>query len=299
MNLSWHNLSDPVHLNLLAEVMPAMPMQQHPTYGKVLSELGRTVRVARWSDGGAPIAAAQVVSRPGLALISRGPLWAGPPRPDAAEYLRRMALGGHLTFATPDHRTAGRGLIPVLTARHQAIWHLPGDTAALRAGLGQKWRNKLSRGERMGARLAISASATADAGWLYAAEGAQRRARSYRALPPAFAEAWRAADAGAFRLYAARLDGRAVAGILILLHRPWASYHLAWSDAEGRRLNAHRLLLWRAACDLQDDGYSALDLGDVNTEDAPGLASFKIGTGAEIRALGETLLVLPAIRRRW
>lgn len=146
----------------------------------------------------------------------------------------------------------------------------------------------------------VRVSAKADAGWLYAAEGAQRLARRYRALPPGFAEVWRTAAPGSFLLYEARKGGQPVAGTLILRHWPWASYHLSWSGAEGRRHNAHRLLLWRAACDLQDDGFAALDLGDVNSGAAPGLADFKAGTGAEIRALGPTLLVLPRLtRRRW
>lgn len=59
-----------------------------------------------------------------------------------------------------------------------------------------------------------------------------------------------------------------------------------------------RLLLWRAARDLQDDGYAAIDLGGVNSEDEPELADFKAGTGAEICALGATLLVLPRLTRR-
>ncbi len=299
MSLSWHNHTDPDLLRTFAEGGASMPMQQHPTYGSVLRRLGRSVRIALWRDAGAPIATAQVVSRPGLALLSRGPLWNGSPHADAAQILRSAASLRGLTIATPERSLKGRGLIPLLTARHEAIWYLPGNAPALRAALEPKWRNKLTRAERMAKALTIRASSTADAAWLYAVEGAQRRLRSYTSLPHAFAELWRGVDPKAFRLYEARADGHPVAGIIILMHRPWASYHIAWSGDEGRRLNANRLLLWRAACDLQDDGYTALCLGDVNTEDAPGLASFKIGTGAEIRPLGDTLLVLPATRRRF
>lgn len=297
MDLSWHNSADPDLLAALASVGAPMPMQQHPTYGRVLAALGRSVRVGVWRDAGAPVALAQVVARPGLALISRGPLWVGAMR-GAAELLRSAATLRGVTISTPEQSVRGPGLIPLMTARHEAVWHLPGDAARLRAGLGPKWRNKLTRAERTGGALTIRVRATARADWLYAAEGAQRRARRYRALPPAFAAAWQAVAPGDVRLYAAWLNGEPVAGILILAHRPWASYHLAWSGATGRRLNAHRLLLWRAALDLQDDGYAALALGDVNTEDAPGLASFKIGTGAEVRPLGETMLVLPRITPR-
>jgi hypothetical protein len=52
-------------------------------------------------------------------------------------------------------------------------------------------------------------------------------------------------------------------------------------------------MLYRAACALREEGVRWLDLGSVNTEDAPGLARFKLGTGAALRRLGHTLLVLP------
>ena len=298
MEFRWQGETDPDLMQALATAGVPMPMQQHPAYGAVLRRFGRDARLGIWSEAGAPVAMAQVARRRGLSLLSRGPLWLQTPS-GAAETLRDMANGA-LTIVTPERQVAGKGLIPILTPRHQAIWHLAGDTQQLRAGLRANWRNKLSRAEAMAGAISVRVSTGGDAGWLYAAEGAQRHARGYSALPPGFAEAWRATSPGSFVLYEARKGDVPVAGILILRHWPWASYHLAWSGAEGRRHNAHRILLWRAACDLQDDGYAALDLGDVNTDDAPGLADFKAGTGAEIRPLGHTLLVLPRlIRRRW
>jgi hypothetical protein len=296
MNFCWQDSADPEMLTAFAAAGVPMPMQQHPTYGAVLRRLGRDVGHGVWRAAGAPVGQAQVARRLGFTLLSRGPLWL---RQDTTADLRDIATGA-LTVATPEAQLAGRGLIPIVTPRHQAIWHLPGDAALLRAGLRANWRNKLVRAEAKAYALELRVSDKADAGWLYAAEGAQRRARRYCALPPGFAEAWRAAAPGSFLLYEARKDGQPVAGMLILRHWPWASYHLSWSGAAGRHHNAHRLLLWRAARDLQDDGYAAFDLGDVNSEDAPGLADFKGGTGAEIRALGATLLVVPQLtRRRW
>ena len=73
----------------------------------------------------------------------------------------------------------------------------------------------------------------------------------------------------------------------------WASYHVGWSGPEGRAANAHPLLLWSAMQALAAEGINRLDLGDVNTEDAPGLARFKIGAGANVRPLGPTILLPP------
>lgn len=295
MNLMWHNFSAKSDLSEPGFGGGGMPMQQHPTYGAVLRRFGRQVRVAEWWQGGGPLARALVVSRPGLTLLSRGPLWSGAAG-EAGPLLRDIARFSGLTFATPERAAAGPGLIPVMAPRSEAIWHLPGDRVALRSALDPKWRNKLTKAERENAGLTIRASARADAGWLYAAER-QRRDRGYRTLPPAFAESWRAAAPKDFRLYEAWVAGERVAGIMILMHRPWASYHIAWSGDEGRRRNAGRLLLWRAACDLQDDGFGALCLGHVDAGAAPGLATFKAGTGAEIRRLGPTVLILPRLIR--
>lgn len=293
MRFDWQSFADPEVLAALAAAGAPMPMQQHPTYAAVLRRFGREARIGLWSAGGAPVGLAQVAARPGLRLLSRGPLWLGVPA--AGQALRDLAWAVP-TVATPDETPRGPGLIRLAAPRRVAVWHLAADAAALRAHLRPNWRSALGQAEA--ARIEVRVSATADARWLYAAEAAQRRARGYRALPPTFAEAWRAAAPEDFRLYEARAGGRPVARILILRHWPWASYHIAWSDTAGRRLNANRRLLWRAACDLQDDGYRALDLGDVNDRAAPGLAAFKAGTGAEVRALGATLLVLPRLIRR-
>ena len=52
-------------------------------------------------------------------------------------------------------------------------------------------------------------------------------------------------------------------------------------------------MLVRAAEALWVEGVRWLDLGSVDTERASGLARFKLGTGAELRRLGTTCLVLP------
>ena len=54
-----------------------------------------------------------------------------------------------------------------------------------------------------------------------------------------------------------------------------------------------RSLLLRAAEALWAEGVRWLDLGSLDSERAPGLARFKLGTGAELRPLGATCLVLP------
>ena len=50
---------------------------------------------------------------------------------------------------------------------------------------------------------------------------------------------------------------------------------------------------WQAAQALRAEGVRWLDLGSVDNEAAPGLARFKLGTGARLCRLGATCLVLP------
>jgi len=129
--------------------------------------------------------------------------------------------------------------------------------------------------------------------WLLAKDAEQQQARGYRALPARFTHAWLALDPRAALLAEARLGPERVAAMLFLLHRPWASYHVGWSGAAGRKSNAHTLLLWRAMLHLRDAGCTVTHLGDVDDDSAPDLARFKSGTGARVLELGATVLLPP------
>jgi lipid II:glycine glycyltransferase (peptidoglycan interpeptide bridge formation enzyme) len=59
---------------------------------------------------------------------------------------------------------------------------------------------------------------------------------------------------------------------------------------EGRRLNAMNALLWEAMRWLARQHHDRLDLGILNSDDAPGLTRFKLGTGAVPHRLGGTWL---------
>jgi hypothetical protein len=52
-------------------------------------------------------------------------------------------------------------------------------------------------------------------------------------------------------------------------------------------------MLFQAAVALREEGVRWLDLGSVDSERALGLARFKLGTGAGLKRLGATMLVLP------
>ncbi len=125
------------------------------------------------------------------------------------------------------------------------------------------------------------------------AETAQRRARGYRALPLELARAWARVAADQARLVQCHWQGQTVAQMLILIHGTAATYHIGVTTDEGRRHAAHHLMLAQVADWLAARGVTQLDLGPVDTEGAPGLARFKIGSGATLHRTGGSWLRLP------
>lgn len=283
MEIFWDTLDQEAWQARLAQA----PLAQSWEYGVAMTALGARVRRGLVCDAGREVAVVQVLERRGLRLISRGPVWLGDvPQAVQRRVLRRLAVQPGATVATPEAGVRGLGLVPLITPRHQALWDLASDPAVLKAGMARSWRYRLKRAEGLRVVQSKSDAALAE---LLTAEGVQRGVRRYRALPAAFAAAW----PGERMLWQWRQGGRMAAGMLFLRHGPWASYHIAWANAVARAADAHRPMLWQAALALKAAGVRVLDLGDVNGEDAPGLALFKAGTGARVAPLGSTMLVLP------
>lgn len=271
-----------------------LPLQQSAAYGTVAEAAGRRVLRLDITDQGRPLGHAQVLRRGPFALLMRGPVWAGAPDPaQRRAALRALGAAHPLLVATPEE-AAGAGL-PLITPRHVAEIDLARGAGALRAAMAGKWRNRLVAAESAG--LDIRPGGPQDLEALIGEEAAQRRAGGYRALPPGFTRAFAATAPGAVRLWCARRGTETLAAMAFLVHRPWATYHLGWSGPAGRAARAHALLLWTAMQAFAAEGLARLDLGDVNTEDAPGLARFKIGAGGAVRPLGATVLLSPFARR--
>ncbi len=180
------------------------------------------------------------------------------------------------------------GYRQVLTPAHVAEWSLAGD---LRAGLHGKWRNRLVRAEASGLRLRTAI-------WdgtphpLFPLAEALARARRFRPYPTALLAAYAVQNPGCALLVEARHKGALAAACLILRHGRTASYQTAWASPAHSHRQAARLVLYSAARTLQEAGVMRLDLGMVETDQAPGLARFKLGTGARLRPLGGTWMRL-------
>lgn len=255
-----------------------VPFQQSEAYAAAAAAQG--ARVA-WVELGR--ARTLVVERGRLRLMLRGmpaPGTAG----EARRALRQLARWPGVTIATPEVAMSGFGLIPVVTPAHHALWDLSGD---LRAGMAGRWRNRLVAAERR-VHPRPAGRATLDA--LIAAEAAQRAERRYRGMPEGFT---RALPTESLRLWDWRSGGAVGAAMAFVVHGQSATYHLGWASAQAWAAGVHPAMLTRAAEALRAEGVRWLDLGLVDTEAAPGLARFKLGTGARLKRLGPTLLVLP------
>jgi hypothetical protein len=258
-----------------------LPFQQSTVYAAAVRANGARARFVDLGFG-----AVLVVERAGVRMVFRGPLWRGTPeKSDQRLAIRTLARRVGVTVVTPGAPIAGFGLMPLVTPLHHAVWDLEGD---LRAGLDRRWRNHLSAGERRNLSMAPGGGATL--GSLLALDLQQRKARGYQALSASFSQAL---DPRALRLWEWRHDGELGAAMCFVRHGLTASYHLAWAGAAARERSVHQVMLWQAALALRDEGVRWLDLGSVDTEAAPGLAGFKLGTGARLQRLGATCLVFP------
>ncbi|TMV14479.1 GNAT family N-acetyltransferase [Arenibacterium halophilum] len=270
-----------------------VPLHQHASYGAALTLFGRqtlqldvppgTTAIRRHLPGGIPVT-----------MLPRAYL------PRAA--LRDLAGAGTLRGAVilaPDHPApylADFGAVPVMTPQWVAELALT-DPDTMMAAMHQKWRNRLRHGLKQPLRI-TRRSMPEDAGhWLFRAEETMRTRRGYRGWPTGMTLAFNRANPGAAKLFTAHLGKHEAAAVLILRHGATASYHIAQSSDLGRAHSAPAVLLWAAAEYCAGKGHVRLDLGPIDTRNAPGLARFKLGSGAVPRPLGGTWLWLPRLGR--
>ena len=273
------------------------PLQQSGSYAAVLASFGCESALARIRADGRLIGQARIhLRRFGplrFAWMPRGPVWTNTAaREDmitAIAALPRRAPFRALWASSVD---APRRGIKVSRSAQMTEWDLGSCDTDRRAALHGKWRNRLKRAE--GAGLSVTQrplDIMRDAA-LLERETAQRQSRGYAAMPLRFTHGWARIAPKDSLMLTANENGEAVAFVLMLLHGDVATYHLGWSGARGRALQAHTLLLWQASCALSERGIRRLDLGTACETNAPGLTRFKLGTGAALVPLSATCLHL-------
>lgn len=273
-------------------------MQQHWVYGASMRLPGMQTHRAEVVLNGRSVALAQFICRRyagifGIALCTRGPIWLGDVA-DADKARIQRALKQSLPMARPriilfspdltdPQHPSMASLTRVLTGYSTVTLDLSQPLNVLRAGLHPYWRNRLSSAERSGLKLAVLSHDSAELPRILAEEQIQRQRKRFYALPLGFIDHYlEEGGTESALILQASWQSRPVAVMLFLIHGSSATYQLGWSQAQGRALNAHNLILWNAIEQLKQRGIDKLDLGGVNTHDLPGISRFKINTGGEV-----------------
>ncbi len=302
-DVAWNALPKARWDRLLAPTGAAL--HQHWAYGAALESLGARVRRAVVRRGEETVALAQVTTRnfglARVALCTRGPVWLADLTPqDKAENFRLLRrtvplASPNVCVFTPDVEPDDPALSlarlrRVMTGQSTAVLDLRPPLEAIEAAQKPKWRNRRRAGEAEGLKITEGGAKADHYRWLLEAEAGQRDGRGYRALPPAFVEAFagQVGKAGGVRVWRADFAGAPIAGMLFLRHGSGATYHAGWASEAGRVANAHPVLLWRAIQALKADGATWLDLGGVDTVKSAGIARFKLGAGAQPVTLAGT-----------
>ena len=287
-------------------------LEQSWAYGEALAavEVCRVPR-ALITRAGRPLAMVQAFEKRrflplAVVRILRGPLWLEPVlspevRQDVLQLIkRRFRLARReLLIWSPEladgpesqELMSASGTRRMVTGYSTLVLELRRPEGDLRAGLHGKWRNRLVAAERAG--LAVnSASGGRSFDWLVDRAEAFRRRAGFVGLPGALVRAIARAqpDCRDVLVLTAEARRERLAGVLFFVHGRTATYTLAWTGPEGRRLHAHNLLLWRAVLALRERGLEWLDLGGVNAAAAPGVARFKLGLGGRLRTLAGTFI---------
>jgi len=270
------------------------PLQQRWDYGVTHKALGGQVIRAVIHQGGQPVALCQSICRRfsgllNISLATRGPLWLAPcDQPRVLRLIRRTSPMQHPRAQLFSATGQALRLIPLMTPTTNAQLTLPVDQGALHG----KWRNSLKKAQNSGMLVRHIACPTDALMALLETDCKQQAAKSFRALPANFTLKWHQTNPDDLRLITVSLLGCTVASALFIRHGNTATYHIAHTTAAGRKLSAGRLALWRAFTDFAAQGLHQIDLGQIDTVNASGLARFKLGTGAIAQQNGATVLAI-------
>ena len=275
-------------------------LQQGWSYGEALREGGVAVHraVLRGADGGLSgglqLVERRLVGPLRAAFLLRGPVWL-PDRPDRDELALLAAIRTRLRplalIWVPEEPSA---LLrrPVISGHGTAWLDLSAGAEAVRLGLAKDWLGRLRQAEA-GPLQVRRIGSTRAVGWLLDQNESHRRKVGYRGPSRSFlGQLARTAHAAQeLVLLLAFERAEPVAGIMVVRHGAAATYEVGYVAPRGRELRATHLLLWRAVETLIQMGVRWLDLGGIATDRSPGIARFKLGTGAVPATLPGTFLL--------
>lgn len=270
---------------------PDAPLQQSAIYAKAARLLGAHVDYIPLPATGAWVMRRRLPLLGPVAMVSRGPsdLTSAVARTLPATLQARHVIV-HAEDAAAAAALSAAGYWRIAPARQIADLSLNASADHMAACLSGKWRNRLRHALRNNVTVRREPMPASAHHWLFSAEALNATSKSYRPTPPALIAALAAAAPGTAHLFVARRGGGPIGAMLFLRHGTRATYQIGWCGRVGRESSASNLLMWRAMVELQAMGCDGIDLGHADAHQSPGLARFKLGTGACQRSLGGSWL---------
>ena len=283
-------------------------LQQAWDYGSSLKLLGVPVLRARVLDEGLQVAQAQFIVRKwgklgAVALCTRGPIWSKHLTPEDESLVykalkKTLPLKGIRFMAVTPEVAEGQahGLHPmrrIMSGMSTVMLDISLSMSEIRAQLEGRWRTSLVGAEASDMKVHRVGTNEGQYRWLLDNEKQQRVDKQLEGLPIPFFDMYvQSRKQPAKNILTLRSDlGRdRIAAMMFLIHGEAATYQVGWTSDQGRELNAHHLILWRAIEELRERGIRVLDLGGVNTTRSAGVARFKMRTGGKILTLAGTYI---------
>ncbi len=283
-------------------------LQQAWDYGSSLKLLGVPVLRARVLNEGQQVAQAQFIVRKwgklgAVALCTRGPIWSKHLTPEDESLVykvlkKTLPLKGIRFMAVTPEVAEGQahGLHPmrrIMSGMSTVMLDISLPMPDIRAQLEGRWRTSLVGAEASEMKVHRVGTNEGQYRWLLDNEKQQRVDKQLEGLPIPFFDMYvQSRKQPAKNILTLRSDlGRdRIAAMMFLIHGEAATYQVGWTSDQGRELNAHHLILWRAIEELRERGIRVLDLGGVNTIRSAGVARFKMRTGGKILTLAGTYI---------
>ncbi|MBI1364004.1 MAG: peptidoglycan bridge formation glycyltransferase FemA/FemB family protein [Proteobacteria bacterium] len=181
---------------------------------------------------------------------------------------------------------ADLGKRQLITGYHSAWLDLKKTEEEILEKAHSSWRRNLKTIQKKGLKTQLNHTGKTLT-WLLEQADAHRKSGGYSGTSGAFAHlvSGLTSQRGDVITLTAAIENTPVAGMLFLKHGTSATYYIGWNGESGRKLNAHHLLLWEAIKELKKRGVTWMDLGGINTDDATGVAHFKLGIHPEVYSL--------------
>ena len=197
---------------------------------------------------------------------------------------RRRRILPHLDYSTANKQLfRDMGLPRKSTPPYQTIWlDLAKDDQTLLSDMKGKRRNNIRKAAKNDLHIMWDTHGR-DLPWLMNHYIKDRISKQYIGPSPRLIKSMHQAfkPHGNFLMATATKNNDKLAAILIFLHGKSATYQIGWSSDEGKKMNAHSLLIWESCKRLRKAGILDYDLGGINEKSAKNVKKFKEAFGGE------------------